>query len=310
MRVFITGGTGLIGRRLCAALRQRGDEPVVLTRHPQVALAGIGPAAQFVEGDPSRIGPWMEAVDGCQAVVNLAGANLFDRRWNEDFKRQLRESRVLSTQNLVDAIRQAKARPNVLVSGSAIGYYGFTGDELLTEDSPAGTGDFLSQLTPLWEEAALPAEEAGARVVLLRTGVVLDKAGGALKQMMTPFKFFIGGPVGHGRQWVSWIHHADEVGLILFAMDEPKVRGPLNATAPEPVTNRQLAKALGKAMGRPSFAPVPAFALKLRFGEVANVVIKGQRVIPKKAQDLGYRFQFPDVDAALRDIMAKPALVP
>ena len=246
----------------------------------------------------------MQHIAGCQAVVNLAGANVFDRRWNDDFKRLLRESRVLTTQNIVQAIEKASPRPRVLVNGSAIGFYGFTGDELLTEDSPAGTADYLSQLTPLWEEAAQAAAAFGTRVVLLRTGVVLDKAGGALKQMMTPFTFFIGGPVGSGRQWVSWIHHADEVGLILFAIDEPRVLGPLNATAPEPVTNKQLAKALGKAMHRPSFAPVPGFALKLRFGEVANIVLKGQRVLPKKAQELGYRFQFPTIDLALADIVA------
>jgi hypothetical protein len=306
MRVFITGGTGQIGTRLVAELIQRGDQAVVLTRSRSSAAKKLPSQVELIEGDPQQPGSWMEAVSGCQGVVNLVGENLFARRWKQSFKEVLRDSRLRSTRNVVEAVVRAKVKPQVLVNGSAIGFYGFTGDELLTEDSPGQTNDFLSQLCHDWEEAAKPAEKEGIRLVLLRTGVVLDKTGGALKQMLLPFKLFLfGGKVGSGQQWVSWIHHADEVGLILFALNNTNVRGPLNATAPNPVTNLQMAKAIGKAMGRPSFFPTPGFMLKLALGEVANLVVQGQRVLPKRAQDLGYRFQFPDIDTALADILGK-----
>lgn len=305
MRVFITGGTGLIGTRLVTALLERGDQAVVLTRGKAAAAGKLPDKAELIEGDPQQPGTWMEKVSGCEAVVNLAGENLFAHRWNDSFKEALRDSRLRSTRNVVEAISRAPNKPQVLVQGSAIGYYGFTGDEQLTEDSPGQTGDFLGQLSHDWEAAAQPVEQAGVRLVLLRTGVVLAREGGALKQMMLPFKLFTGGKVGSGGQWVSWIHHADEVGLILFALDNAAARGPLNATAPNPVTNAQLAKAIGKALWRPSFFPTPGFMLKLMLGEVSNLVLKGQRVIPKRAQQWGYRFQFPEIDGALADILGK-----
>lgn len=304
MKIFVTGATGMIGSRLVAALAARGDQVVALSRNAAAARQKFGTSVTVVEGDPTREASWMQAVAGCDGVVNLAGESLFARRWSDDFKRVIRESRGNSTRNVVAAIGQASPRPAVLVNGSAIGFYGFTGDEPLTEASPRGQGDFLSDVCHEWEKAAEGVKAHGTRLVLLRTGVVMDKLGGALKQMMLPFKMFAGGPVGSGKQWVSWIHHADEVGLILFALDQPKVEGPLNATAPNPVTNAELSKALGAALSRPSFMPTPAFALKTMLGEVADLVTKGQRVLPRKALDLGYVFQFSDVGPALKQIVA------
>lgn len=304
MRVFITGGTGLVGTRLLAQLRKRSDHAIVLTRNPDKARPRIGDQAELVLGDPTVAGPWQEKVAGCDAVVNLAGENLFAHRWSDSFKNAIRASRVKSTENLVHAITKASPRPSVLVNGSATGYYGFHGDEPLTETSPPGD-DFLAKTCAAWEAAAKPVEQAGVRLVRLRTGVVLDKAGGALKQMLLPFKLFLfGGKVGSGRQWVSWIHHEDEVGIILKAIDDGMVRGPLNATAPVPVTNKDLAHAIGRAMGRPSFFPTPGFMLRLGLGEVAEVVVQGQRVLPQKAQELGYVFRFPEIGGALRDVLA------
>ena len=310
MRVFVAGGSGLIGRRLVERLVARGDQPVVLSRNATRARAQLATSkADIVEGDPLQPASWMERVAGCQGVVNLVGESLFARRWNDAFKQVLRDSRVQSTKNIVDAITKARDRdrPYVLVNASAIGYYGFTGDQYLTEDSPAGSGDFLSELCKEWEAAARQVEAKGVRLVLLRSGMVLDKTGGALKSMLLPFKLFAGGPVAGGRQWVSWIHHADEVGLILLALDRRDAKGPLNAVAPVPVTNAQLAKALGKVLWRPSFMPTPAFMLKALLGGVADVVAKGQRVMPKKAQELDYHFEFSDIHSALKDIVAKPA---
>ena len=305
MRVFIKGGTGLIGSRLAAALAARGDQPVVLSRSRTGAQKKLPSGTEIIEGDPQQPSSWMEAVSGCQAVVNLVGENLSAHRWSENFKAILRDSRLRSTRNVVEAIVRAQERPQVLVSGSAVGYYGFTGDEELTEDSPGRTDEFLGQLCHDWEEAAKLVEKEGVRLVRIRTAVVLARDGGALPQMLLPFKLFVGGKVGSGGQWVSWIHHADEVGIILFALDRADVRGPLNASAPNPVTNYQLAKAIGHAMGRPSFFPTPAFMLKLAFGEMANLIVKGQRVLPKRALELGYKFQFPDIDSALADVLGK-----
>ena len=306
MRVFITGGSGLVGRRLIPRLAQRGDHPVVLTRNAAHAADKLGKEIEAVEGNPTQPGPWMERVAGCDAIVNLVGEGIFNGRWSDTFKATLRDSRIKSTENVAIAIQKAGAKPHVLVNGSAIGYYGFHGDEDLTESSPAGD-DFLAKLCIDWENSAKPMEAMGVRIVLLRTGVVLDKAGGALAQMMLPFKLFAGGPVGSGKQWVSWIHHADEVGIILAALDRRQAAGAINATAPNPATNAQLAKALGAAMSRPSLLPTPGFMLRLALGERACLVLGGQRVLPRRAQELGYVFQFPTIDAALADILAKPA---
>jgi hypothetical protein len=302
MKVFLTGGSGLIGARLCKTLLDRGDSAVVLTRDPDRARGKLPAGCTLVAGDPAVPGDWMKSVDGCDAVVNLAGENLFARRWRAWFKQLIRDSRVLSTQNVVRAIEQSAARPKVLVQGSAVGYYGFHEDQILDEASPPGD-DFLGRTCVEWESAAKPVEALGLRLVLFRTGVVMDKEGGALAQMVRPFRWFVGGPVGSGRQYIPWIHWADQVGLILFALDNAAVCGPLNATAPSPQTNYDFSKTLGRVLHRPSFMKAPGFMLRLILGEVADLVRKGQRVVPRKAEALGYKFQFSEAEAALRDIL-------
>lgn len=304
MKVFITGATGLIGVRLVHALLARGDQIVALSRNRAAAQTKLGSTADIVQGNPTQADSWMDAVSGCDAVVNLAGESLFAHRWKSDFKQTLRDSRIVSTRNIVAAIAKAQARPSVLISGSAIGYYGSSETAEFTEFSPPAKDDFLAQLCVDWEAEALKAFELGIRIVLLRTGVVLDPLGGALKQMLLPFKLFMGGRVSSGRQWVSWIHHADEIGLILFSLDNPKESGPLNAAAPKPVTNAELARAIGSALRRPSFMPTPGFALKLMLGDVAELVTQGQLVLPKKAQELGYAFKYPEIGPALAELLA------
>jgi uncharacterized protein len=307
MRVFITGGTGLIGTRLIQRLRQRQDQVVLLTRRPGQARERFGSDCAIVEGDPMQPGTWMDAAADCDAAINLAGESLFSRRWNDDFKALLRDSRVRSTEHVVKALaknpRTASGGPKVLVNASAIGYYGPRGDEEIGEDGAPGD-DTLAHLCVAWEQAARQAEASGMRVAMVRVGVVLDKSGGALAKMLTPFKLGAGGPIGSGKQWMSWIHNDDMVGILLLALDHADARGPINGTAPNPVPNKEFGKALGRALHRPSFMPTPAFALRLMMGEVADVVTTGQRVLPRRAQALGYAFQYPQIDAALANILA------
>jgi uncharacterized protein (TIGR01777 family) len=308
MRIFITGGTGLVGKRLVPRLLERGDQVVVLTRRPDISKDYWGgKTVSTVQGDPMQTGPWQDSLAECDAVVNLAGEGLFNRRWSTAFKELLHTSRIKSTENVAVALgrqpRTAAGTPKVLISGSAIGFYGFTGDEELSESSPAGN-DFLAQLSIDWEKAAMAATPLGCRVVLLRTGVVLDRAGGALQKMLLPFKLFAGGPIGSGKQYVSWIHVEDLVGIILLGLDNAQAVGPINGTAPQPVTNREFARALGRALHRPSFMPTPGFALRVALGKVADLVTKGQRVVPRKALELGYKFQCETIDAALARLFA------
>jgi uncharacterized protein (TIGR01777 family) len=311
MRVFVTGGTGLVGSRLLPRLRERGDQVVLLSRRPALARERLAPEDRLVEGDPMRPGPWMDAVSECDAVIHLAGENVFARRWNDEFKKLLHDSRIKSTENIVEALarnpRTAAGQPRILVNASAIGYYGPRTDEELDEDSPPGD-DFLAGLCMAWERAAQKAETVGVRVVRVRVGIVLDRAGGPLALMLTPFKLFIGGPVGSGRQWMSWIHYHDLVGLFLLGLDNPAAQGALNGTAPNPVTNRDFSRALGQALHRPSFLPVPPFALKIGLGGVAQVIATGQRVVPRRPLALGYTFQFPTIEAALADLLATQAV--
>jgi uncharacterized protein (TIGR01777 family) len=306
MRIFITGGTGLVGRRLVRRLQERGDQPLILTRRAAAARELFGAKAELVEGDPMRAGDWMNAIGDCDAVIHLAGENIFSHRWNTSFKKQLRDSRILSTQNIVEALRRkprrADGRPKTLVNASAIGFYGPRGDEELDEDSSPGS-DFLAQLCIEWEQAARAAESSGVRVAMIRVGVVLDKEGGALAKLLTPFKLGAGGPVGSGRQWMSWIHHADLVGLFLLALDHADARGPINGTAPNPLTNRDFGTTLGRVLHRPSFVWTPGLALRALVGEAAMLVTTGQRVLPQRALSLGYAFQYPTLEAALRQIL-------
>jgi uncharacterized protein (TIGR01777 family) len=306
MRVFVTGGTGLVGSRLVKRLRGRGDEVVLLTRRPAVAREQFGADVAAVEGDPSTPGDWMARAAACDGVISLVGENIFGRRWNAAFKQALVDSRVNSARNVARALaespRRADGSPKVLVNASAIGIYGPRGDEELTEDAPTGS-DFLASLCVEWEQAARAVESAGVRCALVRVGVVLDREGGALAKLLTPFKLGAGGPVGSGRQWMSWIHHDDLGTMFLLALDDPRASGPLNGTAPNPVTNRDFSKVLGRALHRPAFLPTPTFALRLALGEVADVIATGQRVLPARARALGMPFRFPTVDAALADIL-------
>lgn len=293
MKVVVAGANGLIGSHLVRALRGRGDEVAALVRSPR--------APGDVRWDPGSADGWTRALDGCDAVVNLAGANVGAKRWSEGYKREIRESRIRSTRALVDAMAAAERRPRVFVSASAVGYYGGRGDEEVTESTPAGS-DFLAQVCREWEGEASRAEQLGVRTVLLRTGVVLDRNDGALKKMIPPFKAFVGGPVGSGRQWVPWIHIEDEVGIILWAIDGG-VRGPVDAVSPNPARMKEFARELGRALGRPALFPVPGAALRLAVGEMAEVLLDGQKASARKAVDGGYRFRFGDLPGALRDVL-------
>jgi uncharacterized protein len=300
MRVVVTGATGTIGRTLVSALRERGDDVTALSRDTERARDLLGVDAEEWR-DPRAQQPPLEALRGSNGVVNLLGEQIA-QRWSDDAKREIRDSRILSTRNLVSALRELPEaeRPNVLVSQSAVGWYGFRGDERLDESAPAGD-DFLARLSVDWEAEARRAEELGVRVVVSRTGMVLSDSGGALEKMLPFFKAGIGGPVAGGNQYVPWVHLDDVVGAILFELDTEAASGPINLTAPEPATNKEFSKALGRVLRRPAFAPVPALAVKALYGEMASIVITGQRAVPARLTELGYRFRRPALEAALRD---------
>jgi uncharacterized protein len=296
MRVTLTGATGQIGSRLVARLTDRGDEVTVLSRNPERARAAL-PGVQALPWDPMSGPAPVDALAGRDGVVHLAGENVA-QRWSADAKRRINDSREIGTRNLVAGLRAAEPRPAVLVSASAVGYYGPHGDEPLDEDAPAGD-DFLARVVVNWEREADAAAELGLRVVKVRTGVVLDRSGGALSKMLLPFQLGVGGPVAGGRQYLPWIHVDDVVGIFLQALDDATWQGPVNATAPEPVTNKSFSRALGRALHRPAVAPVPALAIRALYGEMSEVVTKGQRALPSRALQGGYRFRHPDLDEAL-----------
>jgi uncharacterized protein (TIGR01777 family) len=296
MKVTVTGATGLIGSRLVGRLLERGDEVTVLSREPEEARSALGDVdavAWEPTGGPAPAG----ALAGRDGIVHLAGENVA-QRWSDVAKERILVSRELGTRELVAGLRAADPRPGTLVSASAAGYYGPRGDERLDETAEPGS-DFLAEVVQAWEAEAKAAEELGMRVVRVRTGVVLDRSGGALAKMLPPFRAGIGGPVAGGRQYLPWIHLDDLVGIYLAALDGDDWSGPVNASAPEPVTNKEFSKALGRALHRPAFLPVPAFALRVLYGEMANVVTTGQRATPTRALDLGYAFRHPDLDEAL-----------
>lgn len=298
MNVFVTGATGLVGRALCAELVRRGDRVTALTRSRDAARR-LPPGPTVVVGDPTVPGAWQDVLAGADACVNLAGEPLDAGRWNEARKRRFRSSRVDATRNVAAVLRERG--PKVLVSASAVGFYGDRGDEVLDEGSAPGR-DFLAGLCREWEEAAAHAAPR-ARVVLLRTGIVLARDGGALPRMARPFRLFAGGPLGDGAAWQPWIHLADELGLALLALSDDRAAGPLNAVGPEPVRNRELARAIGEALSRPSLLPAPAAAIRLAIGEMAEVVLASQRVLPRRALALGYRFRFSDAGDAVRELL-------
>jgi uncharacterized protein len=301
MKALVTGGTGFVGRQLLGLL----DRPTVLSRDVSRGQRTVGRAAGRVVGwDPQAGPPPAEAFEGVDVVFHLAGESVAEGRWTAAQKVRIRESRVIGTRNLVAGIARAEPRPRVLVSASAVGYYGDRGEEELTEASPPGD-DFLADVCIAWEREARVAEQHGVRVVLARTGIVLGQ-GGALAKMLTPFKLGAGGPLGNGRQWMPWIHVADLARLYLHAADTTSIQGPMNAVGPDPVRNSEFTKALGRALHRPAFMPAPYLGLRLVFGEFAKVLFASQRVIPQVAIDTGFHFEYPQIAAALAEIL-KPA---
>src|SRR4051794_23693495 len=302
MNVALTGATGLIGRRLIRALSGRGDTVSVLSRDPVRARAALGGDVEAFAWRPLDEPAPPVALAGRDAVVHLAGENVA-QRWSEDARRRIEDSRVTGTRNLVAGLRAADPRPRALVCASAVGYYGAHGEETVTESAPPGD-DFLARVCAAWEREAAAARDLGLRVAHMRTGVVLDRDGGALAKMLPFFRLGVGGPVAGGRQYMPWIHADDVVDLYLAALDYDRWDGPFNATAPEPVTNRDFSRALGRALRRPAIAPVPAPAVRALYGEMAEIVTAGQRAVPERALALGYRFAHTALDEALRDAVA------
>jgi hypothetical protein len=305
MHVIITGGTGLIGRSLAASLARDGHRVSVLSRDPRGARPV--PGCELVGWDARSAAGWGHLVDGADAVVNLAGESLagtgpVPARWSASRLALIRDSRLDAARAVVAAVAAAERPPAVLVQASGIGYYGTLGDEPVDESAPPGR-DFLARLCVDWEAASEPVEARGVRRCVVRTGVVLSMRGGALPRIVLPYRLFAGGPLGSGRQYLSWIHEDDQVGAIRSLLERPEARGPFNLSAPEPVTNAVFCHALGRVLHRPSLLPVPALALRLLLGEAATLVLEGQRVLPGRLQAMGYRFRFPGVEAALHDLL-------
>jgi uncharacterized protein (TIGR01777 family) len=305
-RVIVTGATGLVGRRLFAALRERGYEIVIFSRSPEQARAALPGAADYVAWSPAESGPWAAALDGAYGVIHLAGApisqGLIGVRWTRGYKREIMESRVVGTRGLVRAMGAAARRPVVLVSASAVGYYG-PRDATPVDESAAAGDDFQAVLCQAWEREAAEAEALGVRVVRVRSGMLLDPGSGALSQLLIPFRLRLGGPIMPGSQYYSWIHLADEIGILLLALEDERAAGPINATAPGAVTSREFAATLGRVLGSPSWIPAPELAIRAVLGEMADIVVQGQRVVPRRAQELGYGFRFPELGPALRDLL-------
>lgn len=307
--IVITGATGIIGTELALRLISSGKNVVVFARNPQAAQDKIPGAAGYVKWDADmESGEWVKSLEGAKAVVHLAGKPLLDARWTEEHKAACYDTRINGTRYLVSAMKGLARKPGVFVSSSAIGYYGAfehcedTGD--LREQAAPGS-DFLAKICFDWEKEALPAEKLGIRVVLLRTGIVLSTRSGMLQKMMTPFSYFVGGPVGTGKQCISWIHLDDEIGILLEALGNPAYHGPVNAVAPKPVTMSEFATELGAVMGRPSLFAVPKFAVQLLMGEGAEYAVKGQKVVPGFLQEHGFRFAWPKLHDALADLIGK-----
>jgi uncharacterized protein len=304
MRVIITGGTGLIGTTLARDLVADGHEVIALSRKPSEREAPAG--VKLEKWDAKTGDSWHKFITADTAIVNLAGAGIADERWSEERKRIIVDSRVNAAEAVIHAIEKSTEKPNVVIQSSAVGYYGPSGDDILTEDSPAGE-DFLAEVCVQWEDAIKPVyEQHNIRTVIIRTGVVLSLEGGAFPKQLLPFRLYAGGPIGSGQQWFPWIHIKDEVRAIRFLIDNEDASGVYNLSAPHPVTNQEFTKHLARTMNRPGILPVPAFALQLLFGEMATVLLDGQRAVPQHLEDAGFNFEFAEPEAALRDLLGKP----
>ncbi len=306
MKIVISGGTGFIGQAVCRALAARNHDVVVLSRRAGEAELGLDPAVKVVEWDGLTAGPWERELESADAVINLAGASIADARWTAERKRVIYESRIAATRLLVQALDRVSTRPRVFLCASGVGYYGPCDDRLLREHDLPGTG-FLAELCVAWEREAMSAQRTGARVIGLRFGMVLEKDGGALPRMLPPFRAFVGGPIGPGTQWVSWIHRQDVIGIVEWVLATPTVSGPVNVVAPSPVTMKEFCDTLGRVLGRPSWLRVPVPALRLALGELGTVLATGQRVLPEVAQQGGYRFRYPSLEPALQAILGPAA---
>ena len=308
MRILITGGTGLIGRALAADLAGDNHEVIVLSRAPERA-AGLPTGVRAERWDARTAEGWGALVNGADAIVNLAGESIagegfFPSRWTAERKRRIRESRLNAGRAVVQAVELASDKPRVVVQASGVGYYGPRGDEEITEEASPGK-DFLAWTAIDWEASTAPVESLGVRRAIIRSGAVLSTKGGALPRMLLPFRLFVGGPFGAGRQWFPWIHIADEVSAIRFLIENPAASGPFNLTASNLLTNADFSRVLGRVMRRPALVPVPAFAMSLLFGEVSTVVLDGQRAISRRLQESGFTLRFPEAEAALRDLLGK-----
>ncbi|MBD1812367.1 TIGR01777 family oxidoreductase [Microcoleus vaginatus DQ-U2] len=307
MKVAIAGATGFVGSRLVEKLQAAGHQVVVLSRDAakagRVFPASAYPNLEVVAYTPAESGDWQKSIAGCDAVVNLAGVPIAEERWTEARQQAILDSRRLTTAKLVEAIVNANPKPSVFVSASAIGYYGTSETAEFDETSPAGN-DFLAAVCKDWEAAAQPAKNAGTRLAILRLGIVLGM-GGALAKMLPPFKLFAGGPLGTGKQWFSWVHREDVVDLILYALQNSQVEGVLNATAPNPVRMNELCQTLGEVLKRPSWLPVPGFALEMLLGDGAKLVLEGQKVLPKQTLASGFQYQYPTLKLALEEILSR-----
>jgi uncharacterized protein (TIGR01777 family) len=301
MRILITGGSGLIGTAVAREMGGAGHEVVVLTRDPS-RVKSLPPNTRAVRWDGRTAGDWAQLLDAETVVVHLAGDGVASGRWTDEKKRSIRQSRVESGAAVAAAIRQAAAKPRALLQGSAVGYYGACGDEVVDESHPPGD-DFLARTCVEWEASTAAVAALGVRRPVLRTGIVLSDEGGALPRLALPFRLLAGGPLGGGGQWVPWIHVVDEVGAIRFLIERDDADGPFNLTAPAPLTNRDFSRALGRALARPSFAPAPGFALRFLLGEMADALLHGQRAVPRRLLELGYVFRFPEAAGALGELL-------
>lgn len=309
-RVFVTGATGFIGKALVRSLGARGDHVVAVSRNRERAVRALGDEVEVVAGDPAYSGDWQQAISGCDAVINLAGQSIAGKRWDAHYRQLIHDSRVETTRYVVEAMAACEegARPRALVSASGVDYYPFSvdlgaalvadEDDDMDERAPAGDS-VMARICRDWEAEARTAEKHGVRVARMRTGIVLGP-GGALERMTTPFKFLVGGRIGNGRQWFSWIHLDDAVAAYLWVLDHDEVKGPVNLVAPQPVRNAELARTMGRVLKRPAWVPVPGFALRAAVGELSEYLLNGRRVVPAVLLDRGFRFRFPDLESALR----------